>query len=151
MSDPYAYPFMKRENTMYLSTLNKHDFSLPNRYERQSSFQLNDIAGAHPKKLIPHNANSNSFSLSTFVEPIPDRSLHIRKHSDPLYIDDIEGARPRVSHFRTKRVVDPLCPKYKLPSTAEITADNGRPFIRDTLQTNDITGKRSRTLRKPEQ
>lgn len=32
-----------------------------------------------------------------------------------------------------------------LPSAAEIVPDNGRNFIRDTLQINDINGKRSHT------
>lgn len=47
--------------------------------------------------------------------------------------------------FRSKRNVDPLCPKYVLPSAAEIVPDNGRNFIRDTLQITDINGKRSHT------
>lgn len=150
MSDPYHYPFMKRENTMYLSTIGKQEFPTPHRYERQSSFQMNDIAGTTPKVHISDHVQAN-YSLSTFVEPVPDRANHLRKQSNPLFIDDIEGSRPKVSHFRTKRVVDPLCPKYVLSSAAEIAPDNGRPFIRDTLHVADITGKRTRTLQKPKQ
>jgi len=95
--------------------------------------------------LIPKQANSTNFALSTYIEPIPDRNKHINKTSNPLYIDDIEGARPKACEFKTRRVVDPLAPQYLLPSASEIVMDNGRKFIRDTLNTNDINGKRSHT------
>ncbi len=86
--------------------------------------------------------NTNNFLLSTYVEPVPDRSKHINKSSDPLFIDDIEGARPKCTDFRSKRVVDPLCPKYLLPTASEIIVDPGRKFLRDTLQIEDINGKK---------
>ncbi len=69
----------------------------------------------------------------------------IKKSSDPLFIDDIEGARPKCNEFRSRRIVDPLCPKYILPSASEIVIDQGRKFIRDTLDTQDINGKRNHT------
>jgi hypothetical protein len=79
------------------------------------------------------------------VEPIPDRSSKLVKTSDPLFIDDIEGTRPKACEFRSKRQVDPLCPQYLLPSASEIVMDKGRKFIRDTLSIQDINGKRSHT------
>jgi hypothetical protein len=42
----------------------------------------------------------------------------INKTSNPLHIDDIEGARPKVNEFKSKRNVDPLCPKYVLPTAS---------------------------------
>lgn len=88
---------------MYLSTistfyfyLGKNDFKPSNtQYYRDSSFQKKDIEGSNPKILIPPKPNDTTFSLSTFVEPKPDRAKHIQKVSDPLYRDDIEGAKPR--------------------------------------------------------
>ena len=80
------------------------------------------------------------------MEPIPDGSKHIKKTSNPLYVDDIEGAKPKCTDFRTRRVVDPLCPKYMLPSASEVVMDPGRKFIRDTMEIQDINGKRSHTL-----
>lgn len=41
--------------------------------------------------------------------------------------------------------MDPLCPVYKLPTAAEISADPGKNFLRDTLSIADINNKR-RTL-----
>ena len=115
-------------------------------FYRESSFLQHDIPGTSPKVLIPKNSTSSNFGLSTYVEPVPDRARHIQKKSNPLYIDDIEGSRPKASEFRTRRVVDPLAPKYLLPSASEIAVDQGRKFIRDTLNTQDISGKRSHTL-----
>ena len=66
MSDPYHYPSMKRDNTMYLSTIGKQDFPSPARYQRHSSFQMHDILGSRPKVLIPKQVEAN-FSLSTYV------------------------------------------------------------------------------------
>jgi hypothetical protein len=77
------------------------------------------------------------------VEPVPDHARTLKKRSDSLYIDDIEGARTKVTEFHTKRVVDPLCPKYILPSASEIVIDQGRKFLRDSLCVNDINGKNS--------
>lgn len=73
---------------------------------------------------------------------MPDRARHISKVSDPLYHDDIEGSKPKSNEFRTNRVVDPLCPVYKLPNVAPISIDPGRNFIRDTLVSSDINQKR---------
>jgi hypothetical protein len=110
---------------------------------RESSFQQKDIPGTTPKVHIPEHPTSTNFQLSTYIEPVPNHSKQIRKVSNPLYIDDIEGARPKCTDFRSNRVVDPLCPKYMLPSASEIVMDPGRKFIRDTLDTSDITKKQS--------
>ena len=154
MSDPFNHPFLQKDNTMYLSTIcnssphtAKQDFSASQKpFYRDSSFQQHDIPGTAPKVLIPKKGNQTNFALSTYIEPVPDRAKHIQKHSNPLYVDDIEGARPKVSEFRTKRVVDPLQPRYMLPSASEIVVDPGRKFIRDTLDAKDINNKRSHTL-----
>lgn len=88
---------------MYLSTISnssndsaKNDFKpTTTQYHKDSSFQKRDINGANPKILIPPKPNDTTFSLSTFVEPIPDRFKKLQKVSDPLYRDDIEGAKPK--------------------------------------------------------
>ena len=124
-----------------LSDSGKNDFK-PSQgtYVRDSTFQRHDIDGANPRIRIPPAQRDSGFGLSTFIESIPDRAKHISKVSDPLYRDDIEGARPKAHEFRTNRIVDPLCPVYKLPSPAEISVDPGRGFQRDTLKIEDING-----------
>lgn len=57
----------------------------------------------------------------------------MNKVSDPLRIDDIEGARPKAHEFKTTRHIDPLQPKYQLPKANEISIDVGRTFIKDPL------------------
>ena len=77
--------------------------------------------GASPTKLIPETVNKTTFNLSSFVEP---RSVGYRRPervSDPLRIDDIEGTKPAAVGFQTKRIVDPVCPAYKLPSVAPVS------------------------------
>lgn len=98
--------------------------------------------GASPTKLIPETVNKESFNLSSFVEP---RSIGFRrpdKQADPMRIDDIEGTRPAAVGFKTKRIVDPVCPVYKLPSVAPVSIEEPRPFIRDTLQVSDIAQRK---------
>lgn len=45
--------------------------------------------------MIGKKTNEGGFSLSTYVEPVPDRAKHINKVSNPLYHDDIEGTKPK--------------------------------------------------------
>jgi len=85
--------------------------------------------------------------LSTFIEPIPNRYKQLNKTSDPLRIDDIEGARPKAHEFKTNRIVDPLQPKYQLPTANEISMDKGRTFVRDTLSVDDINNKKKTFLK----
>lgn len=44
--------------------------------------------------------------------------------------------------FQTRRIVDPVCPTYKLPSVAPVSIEEPRPFIRDTLQVDDIAKRK---------
>lgn len=113
---------------------------------RDSSFQRHDIDGADPRIRIPPAQRDSGFGLSTFIEPIPDRAKSIKKVSNPLYHADIEGSQPKADDFKTARVVDPLCPVYKLPTPAEISVDPGRSFQRDTLSIEDINQKRKMTM-----
>lgn len=74
----------------------KNDFKPTySQFNRDSSFQKNDIQGAHPKVLIPKKQNDIGFNLSTFVEPIPEKVKFVNKISNPLYHDDIEGSKPK--------------------------------------------------------
>lgn len=56
-------------------------------------------------------------------------------------------AQPHPYTFKTNRVVDPLLPAYKLPSTK--MADPAEPkFLRDSYDVSDISGTKSRPLYK---
>lgn len=104
------------------------------------------MQGTSPTKLIPEQMSRVGYNLSSYVEP---RSIGFRKAertSDPLRVDDIEGAKPHAVGFITKRVTDPIAPAYKLPSCAPMSIDEGRPFIRDTLKVDDIVQRKPHFL-----
>ncbi len=63
-----------------------------------------------------------------------------------MKIDDIEGTRPKAHEFRTRRVVDPLAPKYQLASCSAFSVDQGKKFVRDTLIIDDIVEKKKKLL-----
>ena len=67
------------------------------------------------------------------------RKLFTNKPDRTLCVDDIEGARARRAEFHTERVVNPLEPKYKLPS-CEILPPPIPNFIRDHISVDDIQG-----------
>jgi hypothetical protein len=101
------------------------DKSLQNtqRFVRESTFQLHDMHGTLPVKLLPQNEHKTSYNLSTFVEPKSIGFKKFEKTSDPLKIDDIEGTKPSAVGFNTKRITDPVCPVYKLPSCAPVSIE----------------------------
>ena len=61
--------------------------------------------------------------------------------SDPLKHRDIEKSYPAAVEFKTDRVVDPLMPRYKLPSCNPVSVPDPVKFQRDTLEINDIVKK----------
>ena len=89
---------------------NKIDYSLKNE----------DIEKTSPKRIIPEKTNKPNFNLSN---------------------KDIEGTEPRGHHcFNTSRHVDPLNPKYPLPSCPNKFPPPVPMFLRDTLNVRDIPG-----------
>jgi hypothetical protein len=61
--------------------------------------------------------------------------------SSNLRTDDIEGAQPQCSDFKTYRVTNPIVPKYKLPYVPSIDPEPPRKFIKDPLDISDIKTK----------
>lgn len=100
---------------------------------RDSTFQRRDILGAAPKNHVSEKMYGTGYGLSTFIEPNPLINRNKQKPSDPLKIDDIDGTKPKANEFRTRRIVDPLAPKYQLASCSAFSVDPGRKFMRDTL------------------
>ena len=64
--------------------------------------------------------------------------------SDPLKHRDIEKSYPASVEFKTNRVVDPLVPRYNLPSCNPVSLPEPAKFQRDTLEVHDITKKSQR-------
>lgn len=87
-------------------------------HSKPDSYSVDDISGTKARWI--HRSLRNK----------PDRTLN---H------DDIEGSKPKPKDFRTSRQVDPLEPKYNLPSFKAPPAETPK-FIRDTLNIDDISG-----------
>lgn len=96
-------------------------------YMKPNSYQVSDIAGTRP---MPLHRGTNSVDYT-------------------LLCDDIEGARPRgmgkPEGRRSNNPVDPLTPAYILPSY-KMYEEPAPKFLRDTLDTADIDGTRSKPL-----
>lgn len=104
MSNPYYWPFPQRDETMYMSTvgtlfldLESNVNRLSPKPSRYSAFQIQDISGATCKQQIPQTVTRDNYSLSTKLEPRPENWKTIKKVSNPLKHDDIEGSMPQAS------------------------------------------------------
>lgn len=78
--------------------------------------QTKDISGAQPKRLhgrFVKNRPDFAHDASDIAGTAPQR-LHkdMKKPDFSMRLDDIEGARPRPSTFKSTRHVDPLNPTY---------------------------------------
>ena len=95
------------------------------RYANKPSFLQSDVYGSTSKPLT-HTRNTND---------------------NCLYIDDIDGARARVTDkmIVTKRQVNPLEPEYDLPAFETVKPYEPK-FLRHTMDFSDIEGTQSRPL-----
>ena len=83
------------------------------------------------------------------VKPFGRPSTAKAAHTEPLNlrVDDIAGTRSRLHRFTTSpRRTNPLDPKYNLSRTSHEEQAPVPRFIRDTLNTSDISGAQVRTV-----
>ena len=155
------FPFLKRKDTMYLSTINSNDFPLKKfkQLTTNRDWSLNlynlDIEGSSPtkfglftKKVDFTNNNRDiekSYPIQRYKKIIPNYSLTNK---------DIEGSQPKLLKINITRCTNPLNPKYNLPKTEmnslELTKDdkefNKYKFIRDNINIDDIEGTKPKKL-----
>ena len=144
------YPMPKRKDSMSNRGLDETDF--PKRKFKQLStkrdFSLNnyslDIEGASPRSnsvftnKIDYSLKNEDIEKSSPKQMIPDQT---NKPNFNLSNKDIEGTEPRGHHcFSTSRHVDPLNPKYLLPSCPDKYPLPVPKFLRNTLDVRDIQG-----------
>jgi hypothetical protein len=71
-------------------------------------------------------------------QPRP-RATPMKNSPDRLLVtEDIPGASPNSTNFKTSRVSNPLNPEYKL-QTVTYMEETPRKFLRDTLNVKDIS------------
>lgn len=110
---------------------------------------ISDIDGARSGPKYQHFYNKPQFSQAD-VQGSTSKPLSWARNvrDNTLYIDDIEGTRHSIKDrmMRTGRHVDPLAPKYPLPSY--VPAEDPVPkFIKDPLYLSDIEGTKPRAKR----
>lgn len=109
-----------------------------------SEFEVRAQNATQHERIIKKSSFLQSDVIGSTSKPLT-RTRNTRDNS--LYIDDIDGARPRVTNriLITKRRVNPLQPEYDLPSFE--TAKPYEPkFIRHTMDFSDIEGTQSKPL-----
>jgi hypothetical protein len=134
---------------MSLSTINQNqDFTnvKVNQFKSgrnwNSNLKVDDIEGAKTK--VPGYQFQNKANLSNQnwdIDRSGPRALHIglNKPEYSLKNDDIDRCKPQFQKFKTKRVVNPMNPNYKLPKTELIPVEEPK-FIRDNINNDDIEG-----------
>ena len=144
------YPMPNRKDSMSHRGLDETDF--PKRKFKQLStkrdFSLNnyslDIEGASPRSnsiftnKIDYTLKNEDIEKTSPKRIIPEKT---NKPNFNLSNKDIEGTEPRGHHcFNTSRHIDPLNPKYPLPSCPNKYPLPVPMFLRDTLDVRDIPG-----------
>lgn len=147
MTDPFNWHFPQRNETMFMATV---ESSINNRNSfRESSFQRNDIPGAHCKQQIPQAVHRENFAHSAYIEPKPESHLTVKNNfieTNNLRTRDIEYAYPQCNDFKTNRVINPLMPKYKLPYVPPVDPEPPRKYLRNTLDISDIVKKHEKKI-----
>ena len=144
------YPMPKRKDSMSNRGLDETDF--PKRKFKQLStkrdFSLNnyslDIEGAAPRSnsiftnKIDYSLKKEDIEKTSPKQIIPEKT---NRPNFNLSNKDIEGTEPRGHHcFSTSRHLDPLNPRYPLPSCNDKFPPLVPKFLRDTLDVKDIPG-----------
>lgn len=147
--DPYNYPFPTRAQLMSLSTINAtQDFinAKVNKFNSgrhwNNNLKVDDIEGARTKLPGYQFPNKEEYINHNWdIDRSGPRALHIglNKPEYNLTNNDIDKSKPQFQKFQTKRVVNPLNPKYNLPKTELVPVDPPK-FIRDNITNDDIEG-----------
>jgi hypothetical protein len=125
------------------STLPRQDHKV---FQEKKTNDISDIDGARSGPKYQHFFNKPQF-LQSDVQGSTSKALswgrNVRDNS--LYIDDIDGTRHSIKDrmMRTGRHVDPLVPRYSLPSYVP-AEDPPTKFIKDPLDHSDIEGSHSK-------
>jgi len=149
-------PFPMRGDSMSLDSVRPKDVPRgPVRYPKEDSQALrtHDIERAQPtyayKSLYttgpPQKDPVPGAAARTHYPELKGRPLDLS-----LTTSDIPGAQPNVNRFRTNRVVDPLTPRYPLPSHRELPPEVPGVRMHEGRMRNTLDFKGEWKSRKPE-
>ena len=143
----YNYPSLNRKDTMYLSTMTHNDFPIRKfkQLETKRNWSINlynlDIEGSSPRKFGAFHQKIDFINKNDDIEKSSPKLLHIRlkKPEYNLSNSDIEFSTPQCVISKIKRHLNPLEPKYKLPSSNPYPPYEPK-FIKDNIKVDDIEG-----------
>ena len=143
----YNYPSLNRKDTMYLSTMTKKDFPIRKfkQLDTKRNWSINlynlDIEGSSPRKFGAFHQKIDFINKNDEIEKSSPKLLHIRlkKPEYNLSNSDIEFSTPQCVISKIKRHLNPLEPKYKLPSSNPYPPYEPK-FIKDNIKVDDIEG-----------
>ena len=149
----FNYPSLNRKDLMYLSTLTNNDFKIrkfkqlhTNRNWSINLYNL-DIEGSSPRKFGAFNQKIDYTNKNDDIDKSSPRKLHIKlnKPEYNLANSDIEYSQPHCVKCKITRHLNPLEPKYNLPTSPEYPPYEPR-FIRDSMKVDDIEGAKPRKI-----
>jgi len=149
----FNYPSLNRKDLMYLSTLTNNDFKMrkfkqlhTNRNWSINLYNL-DIEGSSPRKFGAFNQKIDYTNKNDDIDKSSPRRLHIKlnKPEYNLSNSDIEYSQPHCVKCKITRHLNPLEPKYNLPTSPEYPPYEPR-FIRDSIKVDDIEGAKPRKI-----
>ncbi|KAF4718631.1 hypothetical protein FOZ62_029274, partial [Perkinsus olseni] len=138
-------PFARREDTMSLDTIKPKDVPRGRiLYVKDTDASLTtiDIDKCKPSYYWLDYLRKPEFSLKCDVPGMRSKSYYPPVVNRPrdlsLTTQDIEWAQPKITRFRTNRVLDPLNPVYKLPKSEAVPVEPPRFNGRLTNDIRDI-------------
>ena len=143
----YSIPTLKRNNTMYLSSINAQDAKMRpfKKINTQRDWSTNlynlDIESSMPRTFGVFTNKIDFINKNDDIEKSNPKILHypLNKPEYNLYNKDIEKSSPDVNQFKSKRNTNPLQPKYKLSKLEDYPPEIPK-FIRDSMDISDIQG-----------
>ncbi|KAF4733849.1 hypothetical protein FOZ62_000369 [Perkinsus olseni] len=138
-------PFARREDTMSLDTIKPKDVPRGRiLYVKDTDASLTtiDIDKCKPTYYWLDYLRKSEFSLKCDVPGMRSKSYYPPVVNRPrdlsLTTQDIEWAQPKITRFRTNRVLDPLNPMYKLAKSEAVPVEPPRFNGRFTNDIRDI-------------
>ena len=145
---PNSQKLLNRKDTMYLSVINSQDAKiipfkkLYTQRDWSSNLYNLDIESAQPKKYGIFTNKVDFINKVDDIEKASPKSRYSKKINKPQYNlsnQDIEKSSPSINYFKTKRIINPLQPKYNLPELESYPLDIPK-FIKDSIDIKDIPG-----------
>ena len=150
----FNYPSLNRKDSMYLSTLTNKDFPLKKfkQLHTNRDWSINlynlDIEGSSPRKFDTFNQKISFINKNDDIELSSPKQLHIKLNKPEYNLTnlDIESSTPKCVRCKIKRNLNPLSPKYNLPSNIEYPPYIPK-FIRDNINIHDINGAQPKKIK----